>query len=134
MTKYKVVWSDNRKSCVIPEGSKFSLTYKEGIVTALKDSIGIMVFKTRSSAKRFIRLNGRDDDWQILKVNSIGRKKKTPKRLCGILFDARKTTFFLKTFYKILGEKSWLPKFGHRHFTMSVPAGSECYDSVEVME
>jgi len=52
-----------------------------------------MVFKTRSSAKKFIGLNGRDRDWQILEVNSIGRKK------CGISFDARKTTFFLKMFF-----------------------------------
>ena len=89
-----------------------------------------MVFKTHSSARRFIRLNGRDDDWQILEVNSIGRKKCR----CGILFDARKTTFFLKTFYKILGRKSWLSEFRTKHFTMSVPAGSECYNSVEVME
>ena len=91
-----------------------------------------MVFKTRSSAKKFIGLNGRDRDWQILEVNSIGRKKKMSRRLCGILFDARKTTFFLKMYNKLfLQEPS---KFSNRHFTMSVPAGSECYNSVEVME
>ena len=85
-----------------------------------------MVFKTRSSAKRFIRLNGRDDDWQILKVNSIGRKKKIPMR---DFVGCAENNFFLKMFF--LQEPS---KFRNRHFTMSVPAGSECYNSVEVME
>ena len=126
MIKYKVVRSQDRKSCAIPKGSKFSLTYKKGIVTAVKDSIGIMVFKSHFSASRFIDLNREKSYWQILEVNSIGEKKEMPKRLCTIRYDARKTTLALKKYNKL--------RFASRYFTTPVPTGSECYDSVEVME
>ena len=129
MTKYKVVWSQDRKSCTIPKSSKFSLIYKKGIVTAVKDSIGIMVFKSYVSAKRFMNLNGKKNQWQILEVNPVGEKKKMPKRLCPIRWDARETTFALKMYNKFR-----FSKFPSYYSTMPVPAGSECYDSVEVMD
>jgi hypothetical protein len=125
MIKYKVVSSRDRKSCTIPKGSKFSLLYKKGIVTAVKDSIGIMVFKSHNSARNFILLNRRNSYWEILKVNSIGEKKKMPQRLCKILWDARETTLALKKYNR------FSTSF---YLTVPVPTGSECYDSVEVME
>lgn len=129
MIKFKVV-DKNRRSCVVPQGSKFCLEYKRGkTVMALPDTIGIMVFEEYYYARTFISDNRKHDDWQILEVQAIGRRKKMPYKIATVVCDARRTTSIFKHFYKhyILG-KSKLNDF------MLAPMGSQCYKAVKVLQ
>jgi len=134
--RYKVV-TKNRKSCIVPENSKFCLTYKKGtVVKAIPNTFGIMVFKTHWDAMTFANQTN-----TILKVRPIGRKK-IPRMLSGIInYDARENTDTLKKFYKYYHKnkhnKNWfLYIMYHRLINqiISAPTGTECYPAVEVLE
>lgn len=118
--RYKVV-TTTRKSCTIPIHSKYCRTYTKGkIVKAVPESFGIMVFKDKRSARDFSYMRGEN---QILKVRVIGRKK-IPKIIGLVYNDPRKTTIKLNQFHA-----------GNNYdCTVLIPAGTECYPEVEVLE
>ena len=117
--KYKVVTS-NRKSIVIPSTSMFSLRYnKDNIVEALPNSLGIMVFSSRDYAILFKFMLGFHS--QIIKVRPIG-KKFEPESICMIFRGASQTTKALIEFNK-----------NGQSQIITPPEGTECYQSVEVL-
>lgn len=81
--KFKVV-NKNNGSCIIDSRSSFYLQYQKGKnVYADKDSLGVMVFNKKQSAKDFITSHHFDwkynsQKWKIKRVIPIGRGK-TPK-------------------------------------------------------
>jgi hypothetical protein len=119
--KYKVVTQD-RKSVIIPGTSKFSLTYKDGtIVTALPGTIGIMVFKNLFDANNF--LGWISHSGIIIKVRPIGKAKLTPDHIAVTYRGALQTTQAIKAF-NLSAQVHMLP----------CPQGTQCYNSVEVLE
>jgi len=116
--KYKVV-TGNRKSIIIPEGSKFCLTYNKGdIIKALPETLGIMVFKSLYNANMFNFFDG-----IIIKVRPIGKKKPTPDHIAVTYHGSRQTTQAIKKFNRSIQVR-----------ILPVPDGTECYDAVEVLE
>ena len=77
--RYKVIRSRTRTSAIVGTKyyGKFCLTYKKGtIVTAPKDSIGIITSQTRRKAERWITKGGQfhvDVPLTIIKVRGIGK-------------------------------------------------------------
>ena len=125
--RYKVV-DKNRRSCVVPTGSKYCLYYPKGaIVKAIPGSLGIMVFRTRRQAQSLAYCNR-----GILKVRVIGRKLKIV-RFSGYNSDPLSNTLMFKKFYKFIQfRKNWWHT--HKVRTMHIPEGTECYPAVEVLE
>lgn len=117
MIKYKVVTIE-KKSIIVPTGSKYCLTYKKGIVKALPETIGIMVFKSLYFAKEFnTSLHG-----EIIKVRPIGKKKFVPSYIVSIAHDASETTRMIKKF-----------NLSQSVFVIPIPIGTECYEAVEIL-
>ena len=129
--RYKVI--KHRKSCVIPQGSKYCLSYKKDqIVKAVPGSLGIMVFKTLLNAQCFETASTK-----IIKVRPIGRRRKI-SIFSTCMLNARRNTFMFKNFYKIYSlkkrYKDWPLKFFNITNIVYPPEGTECYSAVEVLE
>ena len=118
LIKYKVVTID-RKSIIVPQTSKFCLTYNKGnIVKALPGTLGVLVFKSLHDALQFNIFQGK-----IIKVRPIGRMKPTPFNVAVTFHGALQTTIAIKA-YNSSGQVKMLP----------IPQGTQCYNTVEVLE
>ena len=117
---YKVVAKD-RTSIYAP--GKYSLTYNIGqIISAVPRTIGIMCFKTRSSAEDF--MNASAVLGLIIRVRPIGRAK-TPRRIPDPVIEYMDDFYTLENDH-ILGSN--LP------ITFYVHEGTICYQQVEVID
>ncbi len=115
--KYKVVYKDTRFSTAAKD--LYRIVYDKGtIVEALPNTLGIMVFKTRWQAYRFMKLNLTPSLYMILRVKTFKRGV-VPKRI-----SLKISSDYLDIFYK----KSW------RRAVMSPPRGTICYHKVEVLD
>ena len=117
---YKVVTQD-KQSIIIPKGSKFSLKYNKGIVTALSETIGILVFENLFDAVDFLSFIG--GNGKIIKVRPIGKMKPIPSHIAITYHDAYLTTQSIKSFNQ-----------KHCPRTLPTPQGTQCYGAVEVLE
>jgi hypothetical protein len=127
--KYKVL-KPNRHSVIVPENSKFCLVYeKDQIVKSVKGSIGIMVFKSKSSAVTFAAgVVGRYAT--IIKVRPIGRARKVPPKIAAFnIHNPQDATTAITEFNMI-----WKTKKEYGCYTIFTPYDTECYSSVEVLE
>ena len=138
--RYKVVRA-NRKSIIVPEGSKFSLTYTKGkIVKSIDTSIGIMVFNTYSSAKSFSEYCVVPNSF-IIRIKIIGRSKPVPAQIAFLIhYEASKATSSINKFNKLsqkIKHYSALKRYNffikHQE-TIRCPKNTECYNAVEVLD
>ena len=106
--RWKVVKS--RYSCCAR--GKFALHYVKGVIKAVPNTLGIMVFDTFENACLF-----NSNRFSIITVKSIGRGKKRP-------------TISAQTGIK--GINGFYAK--DRRTTIRAPRGTICYPAVEVLE
>jgi hypothetical protein len=121
--RWKVV-DKERRSCIVSQDSKYSLTYKKGHVVKADDiTIGILVFKRKKDAEAFFGFTSiAEEGEKIIKVRTFERGKR-PKRLCSVdEMDA--------IYEKILHKKGTSEDL----FTFrTVPKGTLAYPRVEVL-
>ena len=129
MIRYKVVIRKTRESIIgmlhnRPKKSSYILKYKKGtIVTAPKNTVGILVFKTLSNAEKFMEIYSDPTYYKILKIEGIG-KGKTIKRLFS---DGDSWGFFTSLVVSVFNENPMMQK-------MSAPVGTMAYKAVRVLE
>jgi len=115
--KYKVVYKDTRLSTSAK--GLYCIVYNKGTtVEKLPNTLGIMVFKDRQQAQRFMLLNLTPSFYMILRVKTFTRGV-VPKKI-----SLKISSYYLDMFYK----KSW------KMAIMSPPRGTICYDKVEVLD
>lgn len=120
--RYKVVdIRDGRRYSCIVDGGPYRLEYPEDtIVTAPKETLGIMTFETREQAEDFMASGQR-----ILKVRAIGKGKR-PNRLIHYFAMTTMTKLLYKfelSYARHVSNGSTIP-----------PLGTICYPAVEVLE
>jgi len=114
--KYKVVTEKN-KSCSVAPHSIFCLYYKKDTnVFALEETLGVMVFKQRYFAQKFIEEYDFVGKWKIKRVIPIGRGKKP------VAISYSPLAIDLRKFYKGIG------------LDHSPPIGTICYPGVYVVD
>ena len=126
MIRYKVV-NASRGSCrVLRVYRKYYKEYQKGeTVKMASGSFGIMVFKTKSSARNFF--NSYNNDAQILQVEPIGKALKHPPFLfsMGSLMASR------------LSLSGAYIRFKANDFSFTcwdIPPGTLFYESVKVLD
>jgi hypothetical protein len=145
--KFKVVKTQDRSSIFVARGSEFSFRYnKDEIVEAAKESLGIMVFGDLGNARAFKNGLPYIEPIKIIKVEPIGKKKKTPTaiarfawsdagaatkqiRIYNELLPEIKSSFNFLDFYSLLDEL----RISNAGFN-PMPFGTECYGAVKVLE
>ena len=135
MMRYKVVTKDRKSSSALYNRiTKYLLDYpKGGIVTAPEWSIGLLVFEKREQAIQYIEKMTEIDyptlNLMILRVKptSIGKKPNAILNLDLEHFEASSLIYsskiFTNEFLGFIDNEFW-----------SVPNGTICYRSVEVLD
>ena len=118
--RYKVVNPD--RTSIYAYG-KYQIKYDKGIVVAPKNSLGMMVFKTRTRANEWASQNISSKNFKILKVRGLTRGK-SPK-IVSICYRPEAIDEFWK--YRFLMK----PPNGVHHLP---PTGTICYEMIEVLE
>ncbi len=114
--RYKVIFEKSRKS-IYAQGS-YTLVYdKDTIVKAIKGSLGVMVFKRRRQAKRFMDQRLMRASMMIIRVRTFSRGV-VPKRISAQVSD-----YSIKNFYSEVWSTETAP-----------PVGTICYDRVGVLD
>ena len=117
--RYKILTKYGRKS-MFARGM-YSLKYKKGdIVQALPDTLGIMVYKSRWQAARFMDSRGYEESiFIIIRVKTFSRGV-VPKKISSRVSGKYITMFYDKIF--------------QLQYKMPPPMGTICYDKVEVID
>ena len=130
--KFKVVNKKDNSSCMVSnpicfsiyepreKTNKYKRIYKKGsIIKAEKDTLGLMVFKTKKRAEAWLSYTLRHDvsiQVKIIKVLPIG-KGKTPKAICSRMIRSH----HLSEFYQ------------KNNCLTHPPSGTICYQAVKVI-
>ncbi len=123
MKGFKVV-DRNRGSCVIQHVDYRLFYEKDTIVTALKETMGILFFDTEYNAKDFKKSNDFDGTMQIITIETIGDAKK----LHYVGYTDRLDQFYkvVKDFFRD-GITMQTPYAGY------APTGTYCSPAVKVL-
>lgn len=130
--RYKVVNEATRCSVIIGINSLYTLKYVKGtIVKALSGSLGIMVFKRRYQAEKFVKLlnSGLLGSSIILRVE-IFERGKCPKYVSRWTTHKSDLTWFYSKWY---ADKKYITN-GNGMDLLIPPKGTLCYSMVRVID
>ena len=130
--RFKVVLAEDRSSIYMSRDNlshlRLSKKYPKGrILNAPKNTLGMMVFKRKCDAYKWIRMNNVcSQDQRIIKVQSYGRGKKP-----NLLPDFTNIDHFIEDFAK--DPKEAIRNLGRYYNAMVVPTGTLCYQKLKVL-